>query len=438
MRYTEIRDTIHRHLSAHPEGATWAELRDTLSLPYARPCPEWTRRLEVDIALIRQRRTGNALIWKIPPPNASPLQDLEERRRSAKFTLRLSPVFIPPGDTPGPTKDDFFTFHEIIGLAEDARLRKQKLDLRKRQKRLRRFEKSLPKLKQALRDHQAGKIDDAQLNATFSEAFPENESTSVAQPEAESPASSLAQISNPRRSPGDHPGTNKMLKHRSGWQRIHTFLNDRVIRGDADAITFLHNVTQTSTLLLMIAERLHPETLKELSRRESFWPVLASADHDWVNLARKRLSNLALGEQPSLIKSRFRSPRGTDESKPARQWAKAAVRTIEQTIWRHLCFRIYSDEIMLLVEKGQIWWPDSPRWFETIRGLEPFSTDSVEAWKVAIKAMIREEVPDFHLRLEWKNVRASHEAREKATPGVIQNKILDNICSALGKIAPRG
>lgn len=65
MRYAEFRDAIRRYLAARSAGATWAELRDTLSLPYDRPCPEWTRRLEGEIGLVRRRGSGRALIWVI-------------------------------------------------------------------------------------------------------------------------------------------------------------------------------------------------------------------------------------------------------------------------------------------------------------------------------------------------------------------------------------
>ena len=33
MRYVEFHDAIRGHLTAHPEGATWVELRDRLALP---------------------------------------------------------------------------------------------------------------------------------------------------------------------------------------------------------------------------------------------------------------------------------------------------------------------------------------------------------------------------------------------------------------------
>lgn len=69
MRYTEFRDAIHRRLKRRKSGLTWAELRDTLDLPYDRPCPEWTKRLEAEIGLTRSKPTapgaGRALVWRV-------------------------------------------------------------------------------------------------------------------------------------------------------------------------------------------------------------------------------------------------------------------------------------------------------------------------------------------------------------------------------------
>jgi len=65
MRYIDFRDAIREALARRPKGLTWAELRDRLGLPYARPCPEWTRCLEREIGLVRQPGTGRALVWKI-------------------------------------------------------------------------------------------------------------------------------------------------------------------------------------------------------------------------------------------------------------------------------------------------------------------------------------------------------------------------------------
>jgi hypothetical protein len=65
MRYTEFRDAIQRELLRHPDGRTWAELRDHLALPYDRPCPAWTGVLERELGLVRVKGAGRALVWKL-------------------------------------------------------------------------------------------------------------------------------------------------------------------------------------------------------------------------------------------------------------------------------------------------------------------------------------------------------------------------------------
>jgi hypothetical protein len=67
MRYIDFRDIIQKELLRFPEGATWADLRDRLALPYERPCPAWTRCLEEEIGLVRAKGEGRALLWKVGP-----------------------------------------------------------------------------------------------------------------------------------------------------------------------------------------------------------------------------------------------------------------------------------------------------------------------------------------------------------------------------------
>ncbi|WP_395733561.1 hypothetical protein [Prosthecobacter sp.] len=68
MTYPEFKAAIQHHLKRKREGATWVELRETLALPYERACPEWTRRLEEEIGLVRRKGAGRALVWEVPLP----------------------------------------------------------------------------------------------------------------------------------------------------------------------------------------------------------------------------------------------------------------------------------------------------------------------------------------------------------------------------------
>ena len=67
MKYIEFRDRIERKLRRRKSGLTWTELRDELDLPYERPCPTWTKQLELEIGLTRTKgEKGRALVWRIP------------------------------------------------------------------------------------------------------------------------------------------------------------------------------------------------------------------------------------------------------------------------------------------------------------------------------------------------------------------------------------
>ena len=66
MSYVEFRNAIVRELRRNPEGLTWFQLQQRLNLPYGRPCPTWTKKLEGEIRLSRIKRSGQAaLVWRV-------------------------------------------------------------------------------------------------------------------------------------------------------------------------------------------------------------------------------------------------------------------------------------------------------------------------------------------------------------------------------------
>ncbi|MEM6259730.1 MAG: hypothetical protein AAF711_05845 [Planctomycetota bacterium] len=65
MTYLAFRDTIQSALAEHQGGLTWAQLRDQYGLPYDRACPTWTRQLEEEIGLQREKGQGRALVWRL-------------------------------------------------------------------------------------------------------------------------------------------------------------------------------------------------------------------------------------------------------------------------------------------------------------------------------------------------------------------------------------
>jgi len=66
MTYIDFKNSIHADLKKHSRGRTWKELRSDLALPYDRPCPEWTKRLEHEIGLTREKGEGREFVWCVP------------------------------------------------------------------------------------------------------------------------------------------------------------------------------------------------------------------------------------------------------------------------------------------------------------------------------------------------------------------------------------
>ena len=65
MTYIAFKSLIVGELKGHRAGRTWSELQSRLKLPYDRPCAEWTRKLESEIGLVREKGEGRALVWRL-------------------------------------------------------------------------------------------------------------------------------------------------------------------------------------------------------------------------------------------------------------------------------------------------------------------------------------------------------------------------------------
>jgi predicted transcriptional regulator len=66
MRFDEFREMVRNELVASG-GLTWEELRARLGLKRTRACPEWTKRLEEEIGLVREPGEGRAFVWRVNP-----------------------------------------------------------------------------------------------------------------------------------------------------------------------------------------------------------------------------------------------------------------------------------------------------------------------------------------------------------------------------------
>jgi len=220
-------------------------------------------------------------------------------------------------------------------------------------------------------------------------------------------------------------------------------LAEAVQEGDAEATNALVEAAIHAVGLVGIMAKVQSELFRPVARNQTVWPVLANDDPGWAEKAAKQIAGLELGAELQVWQARFRQARGADANLPARLWAKAAVRTLEQTRLRYLFFAKLARDFGSAKAFAQFWvqtgWETNsiPSWAENITDLGEFSAESLPKWKRAVREMIREQVPDLHSRPEWSTQRNSAEARGRGTPGEIRCAILDDICSALDRIATR-
>jgi hypothetical protein len=244
------------------------------------------------------------------------------------------------------------------------------------------------------------------------------------------------------RDESDLDRSSRLLKSREAIHHALSRLAKAALAGDLDAARHLAEAATDAAMFLHGVEGLHSDLLRPIARGKTYWPVLASEETGWEKGVVQRIARLELGADLLCFKVRLRKARGADANLPARRWAKAAVRAIEETRFRFLCFS------QVLREFGSIEalsdyclaarWSlgHEPEWVKGVAELRQFSSESLAAWKPVVRKMIREQVPDFQTRPEWSTQCNTAEASGRNTPGEIQNAILDDIISALGRLAP--
>lgn len=234
----------------------------------------------------------------------------------------------------------------------------------------------------------------------------------------------------------------KAIKCSSAILNALSRLSEATEAGDEAAAEALLEAATTAAGLLGIAAGRNPERFKKLAAKTNMWPVVANAEPGWEKSAVEEIKRLGLGEGLAFLKTRLRPLRGSDVGLPARRWAKAAIQTIDETRWR---FPFFVNMMKQL--GGSDAWVDFamrynwdikkyPDWVKAALALKTFSVATFDDWKVVVREIIREQVPDFHLLPEWATQRATAEANGKSSPGEIQNAILDDIVSALKRLAP--
>jgi hypothetical protein len=206
--------------------------------------------------------------------------------------------------------------------------------------------------------------------------------------------------------------------------------------GNKAAAKFLVDLATHLSFRIAALEKQQPQVMREIASKLNLWPIFKGTHTCSEKETLARLEELGLGQGIRHLDTPFRKARGCDESLAARRWAKEAVRCINFT-------RLYQRQLVShkdSVDKklGQGTWKrgDEPAWVSETKDLPDYSNQSRPKWADVIRKMIREELPEFHLRTEWANQRNSCKARNRDSKGEIQNTVLDDIISALKTITP--
>lgn len=234
----------------------------------------------------------------------------------------------------------------------------------------------------------------------------------------------------------------KLHKARDTIHRGLMQLFEAAREGDADAAEELVDAATLAAVLVSSAENSLPDLFKTIARQKSHWPFLATHKAGWEKAAAHRIARLDLGEVMQVLHVRFRSVKGSDANLPARRWAKAAVRTIEEAKWRRVMIggliRDFGPGDAFADFYAHSGWEfgADPQWAKSVMELKPFSKESFKQWKPVVREVIRDQIADFHMRQEWETQRNTAAENGKTSKGELQNAILDDIVSALERVAP--
>jgi len=213
-------------------------------------------------------------------------------------------------------------------------------------------------------------------------------------------------------------------------------LSDNAFAGNQSAAKFLVELATHLSWRISALEKQQPQIVSEIARKQNVWPVLAITQPGWEKMSQTRIDELELGKDIRHIDIPFRKTSGCDGNYPARRWAKAAVHCINMTRISQLQLVSKKDSADKKLEQGTWKRGVEPAWVSETTDLPDYSNQTRPKWADVIRKMIREELPEFHLRTEWANQRNSCKARNRDTKGEIQNAVLDDIISALKTITP--
>lgn len=331
-------------------------------------------------------------------------------------------------------------FHSYMAVEERYRiLEEQALKIRRREqnRKLALHRKGFSAIQDAIQNGNPAAIESVKADKELYEIVREiigkldTKLENIDAPEGENPASN-ADLDNKNPQSRTRELRHEMQMHKM-QQNSHANmdkLGSLIEKGDAVAAKTLVELVQSLCTLLHILVKKNPDLFRPIGRKAFMWPVLAQQNSHWVKDVKQTLTGIEFGEDT--FHAKFRNDLVFDENYPARSYALALVKNIEFNRYYLATISSRMPAIQSLIENECQDFEDMPSWSLDAATLPAFSAESAKQWMAVARVILRQQHPDFHLRPEWKSVANRFESHEK---GRIQNKILDQIGSAMRTIA---
>lgn len=342
-----------------------------------------------------------------------------------KQSIHLCAPFSPPGHE---QRNDLNVFAEVLLEARERNQKRQWAALNKRRK-------AVTHAMKLLRSNAA----DYERHEAFRRAFPTPQ-------QRKEFLENLISISENSRSTGEEEELKRnekalrrdarMLREFELLSRAALKLSTAAHAGDKTAAAYVVDAAVFLCLSVKGLTRKQPATVQTLAGRMEYWPFLVSAERSCLDTINATLDRIQLGGTEEPFRCKFRTTRGADADYPSRQWAKAAVRCIEETRVRHLSAFAVKQDFFDVMWARRLTLEDSRPWVTSAMKLPAFTRSAVRGWARVVRTLVRYEMPQFHACEEWTQLGEALRRKGHNGIGRFQNAVLDDIVAALRTIAP--
>lgn len=357
------------------------------------------------------------------------------RRRRKKLKVFLHARFLPPGNGTLQHGDEYLRRSDLENLIIERRIELEKKVHDLNDVRHRKTLKVLQLFAEACGSDEkvalaAAVVKRMRLSITERDAIADTVKNLVLAPKPESPPATKPPTA-PSRSKTEIAAAGRLLDEASSWTSFLNRLSQTAREGNPEAAKHLQDFAQHSAMLLLAAVRLKPEIFRPLAAKATLWPVMASTDPKWVHNQQRILRDLTFGQDT--IYGRLKPALAYDKDVAPRAWAKQAIETLHiNREW--LANDSTERSLVLLRGDHDVRVAPVPHWAHLAAKLPPLSRSTARQWAIVSREMIRDQCPELELHPDWKSVARRFEHLPTAA-GVVRNKVLDAIGSAIRSIA---